>query len=253
MELHAEKGGSLCRERCGSEAGSHNLVKQRTETKKDANQELALFCLHLLCWGYTLTGDGTYMKLQKLSKIDALLIYKTHLPRDFHAQEIKPLDEVSRLVEAGLYHGYGLYDGDELVAYAFLCHPLRGECLLLDFYAVRPAYRDKGYGTLFIKLLKEAFSRIAAGIMIEVESPESALDDAERNRCERRIAFYKRCGMRETGIETALSGSTYFVMYLPCNEDTNDSRILSELTDIYADLFCEDIYGHKLRAVSVGA
>lgn len=53
------------------------------------------------------------MRLQKLSNIDALLFYKTQLNRDFNPQEIKPLQKIAPLIQRGLYHGFGLYEGNE--------------------------------------------------------------------------------------------------------------------------------------------
>jgi hypothetical protein len=94
------------------------------------------------------------MKLQKLSSIDALLIYQTHLPRDFHSNEIRPLNEVALLVESGLYYGYGLYEKDELVGYAFACSVPNSPCVL--WILCHPTiYRANGYGTLLIQLLRE--------------------------------------------------------------------------------------------------
>ena len=186
------------------------------------------------------------MKLHKLSSIDALLIYQTHLPRDFHSNEIRPLNEVALLVESGLYYGYGLYEKDELVGYAFACSVHSSPCVLLDFCAIRPIYRSNGYGTLLIQLLREAFLELNQEIVIEVESPSSAFTDVEQHLSQRRIAFYLRCGMVHTKVHTALQGREYLVMHLPNELHLTDTQIQAELCHIYAAVFYEDVYGHRL-------
>ena len=190
------------------------------------------------------------MKLQKLSSIDALLIYQTHLPRDFHSNEIRPLNEVAPLVESGLYFGYGLYEEDELIGYSFICSVPNGPCVLLDFCAIRPAYRANGYGTLLIELLREAFLELNQEILIEVESPSSAFTDAEQHLSQRRIAFYLRCGMVHTKIRTALQGREYLVMRLTNELHLSDAQVQAELSHIYATVFYEDVYGHRLHETS---
>ncbi len=186
------------------------------------------------------------MKLRKLSSIDALLVYQTHLPRDFHSNEIRPLDEVTLLVESGLYYGYGLYEKDELIGYAFVCSTPDSPCVLLDFCAIRPTYRANGYGTLLIELLREAFLEFNQEIVIEVESPSPAFSDVEQNLSQRRVAFYLRCGMLHTKVRTSLQGREYLVMHLPNELRLSDAQIQAELSHIYAAVFYEDVYGHRL-------
>lgn len=190
------------------------------------------------------------MRLQKLSFIDALRIYKTQLYRDFRVQEIKSWQKIAPLAQNGLYHGYGLFDGDELVAYGFLCGTQPGGCLLLDYCAVRAEYRNKGYGSLFIKMLTEICVHNDLTMVIEVKSPGSSSTAEECELCARRIHFYESCGMLPTKLITSLPGCSYRVMYKPCAGLRPESSIRAALIHLYAKLFCEDIHGNALQPVS---
>jgi GNAT superfamily N-acetyltransferase len=86
---------------------------------------------------------------------------------------------------------------------------LAGSNLLhLKYLAVDPIRRSQGLGALLLQAAAAAGERIAqaagragcAGILLEVETPDSPPPAADRNLRQRRIAFYRRQGALVTGI-----------------------------------------------------
>jgi hypothetical protein len=67
-------------------------------------------------------------------------IYHEHLSLAFPRMERKPLSAMEKLMAAGRYEALGLYDGEELAAYALLWDDPEGGYVLLDYLAV---CRDK--------------------------------------------------------------------------------------------------------------
>ena len=57
------------------------------------------------------------LRLSSFSQVDAL--YRTRLKKDFARNELKPLSSIRRSWKKGAYDCYGLFDGDEILGYAF--------------------------------------------------------------------------------------------------------------------------------------
>lgn len=141
------------------------------------------------------------MDLKQLDSKEIERVYNTHMKIDFPIEELKPLDIIQRLLEKQNYACYGLYEKNELQAYAFLA--IQKSYLLIDYYAVCSEHRNKGIGSKFLKLIKEQFKDYE-GIMVEVEKVECAPNETEKTIRRRRIDFYKRNGMRMTSISILL-------------------------------------------------
>lgn len=119
------------------------------------------------------------------------------LERDFPKEELKSRDQFQRLIEKGHYHLYiAKQEASEIiVGYALLFAPQSPKIAWLDYIAIHPEYRNKGYGTL---LFKAICNRLKApqGILLEVEHPNSEDVEIQANQ-KRRISFYKRIGAKE--------------------------------------------------------
>ena len=160
--------------------------------------------------------------------------YHGWLREQFHEGEIKPLELVETLYARGRYAAYGLYEDDELRAYMLLARGADPHVWLLDYFAVLPAYQDHGLGGLSLKLLSE----ICAGdtLLLETEEPDTAEDDAEREVCLRRLAFYQEhCGCRDTGVRVRLFGFDYRIM-LVCGFMESMPVMRDKLDAIYRDI-----------------
>ena len=173
------------------------------------------------------------MEIREISREALKPIYDQHMVQDFPADELKPWTAIEALYERGVYRGYGLYDGDELLAYACFTRQAEDNWLLLDYYAVCAAYRSHGYGSQFLTKLWQSLQDVQ-GIFVEIELIESAKDEAERQIRTRRRQFYLRNGLTATKMRTNLFGVDYEMLLMPCAApQLDDAVLLVELRKVY--------------------
>ena len=122
---------------------------------------------------------------------DALIrLYERSFPR----LERKPVSSLERTYAEGKNAILAVTDGEEFVGLAILMTD--GRCTLLDYLAIEPEKRDRGYGSQVLRRLLTEYSELP--LLVEIErADESAADNAERLR---RRAFYLRNGMESSGV-----------------------------------------------------
>ncbi|WP_310605009.1 GNAT family N-acetyltransferase [Anaerosporobacter sp.] len=168
-------------------------------------------------------------------------LYKNYLVYDFPESELKPLAMIKTYMEHGIYTIYGLYEEEELLAYAMFVNNKESEFALLDYFASNRKYRSKGYGSTLLQMLKEN-DTVSKGYIIEVESLRTAKDEEERVIRERRIAFYEKNGLRKTAIRACVYGVEFDILYLPLCVEAEDSCLYEELKALYLLMFGEEKY-----------
>jgi ribosomal protein S18 acetylase RimI-like enzyme len=93
---------------------------------------------------------------------------------------------------------YLAVDGDYLAGFAIVSQFTDFPAVYLEYLAVDPAARNAGIGRGILDQLRHDWSNgerpDVKGIIFEVERPEDARDDPERELRERRIGFYQRAG-----------------------------------------------------------
>ena len=123
----------------------------------------------------------------------------SNLSADFPASELKPWQDIQPLVEAESYFGYGFYLEEQYIGYAALLSiDQRG--VLLDYLAVLSSARNLGLGSKILALLYAKLQTKFRFIIIEAESVAYAHDEANAKLRQRRINFYLRNGVRDSGI-----------------------------------------------------
>lgn len=116
---------------------------------------------------------------------------------------------------------------------------------MLDYYAVSREARGTGIGSCFLRLLKEELGRKDICTMIaEVENPDFAKSEAEREERKRRIRFYEKNGLILTEICSCLFGVEYRIMYLPVRGGAEE--IWMALDHIYHAMFDEKYFGKEV-------
>jgi GNAT superfamily N-acetyltransferase len=172
------------------------------------------------------------------------VIYKHYMKADFPEAELKPLTKIQNMTKDGYYEPYVLYEAGALQGYAFFV--TGGEFCLLDYYAVLEEKRGGGYGSRFLKMIHRHYKE-KGGIFFEVERPDEAVNAEERGIRERRIAFYRKNGLKETEIRPRVFGVGYRVMYLPCRRDESDEMLKAELDTLYRRMFPPEVYRRQVR------
>ena len=182
------------------------------------------------------------MEIREISREALKPIYDQHMKNDFPADELKPWAAISALYDRGVYQSLGLYEGEELLAYACLTRQAEAAWLLLDYYAVCAAYRSHGYGSQFLTMLWDSL-RDTQGIFVEIELITSAKDDDERQIRTRRRQFYLRNGLTATRMRTKLFGVDYEMLFMPCQgPELGDEALLKELAKVYQTMLPEKAF-----------
>ncbi len=141
-------------------------------------------------------------------------IYNKYMVKDFPPDELKPLSSMMNMLSRGIYACYGLYDNENLLAYAYLT--VLDDFVLVDYLAVISRHRGSGIGTKLLSELKKILREKT--VIIECENPDFATDDTDKITKLRRIEFYKRSGYVLSGITSRLFDVEYVILTYPeCN------------------------------------
>jgi len=128
--------------------------------------------------------------------------------RDFPTGELLPFSSYAKRSGMDAYETWLLEDGKAMLAYA-VCAPLSAHgWVLVAYFAVLPEHRSRGVGTQMLEQLQAMYAR-RAGLLVEVERPRDAPDEAERALRNRRVAFYVQRGF------TLLPDMGYSVFTVP--------------------------------------
>jgi len=185
--------------------------------------------------------------LKKLDRKEMETIYRTQMQSDFPPAELKPWKRIEEMLEEGVYFAYGLYEEGEQTAYAFFVEADKKQ-VLLDYYAVSGCVRGMGIGSRCMALFGEELQRQGCSvILIEVENPDCAKTEEERQKQERRIHFYEKNGARMTDLRSCLFGVEYKIMYLPMQEEKEEEELQAALAQIYHTMFPEKYFGKEVR------
>lgn len=173
--------------------------------------------------------------------------YQAQIPRHFPASEVRPFDparqmpggevpmlDVQTLLRENRYAAFGAYDTDALAAYAFLCWDEHGTALL-DYLAVMEDYRCHGVGSLMMNYLLSGSTALPwKCLILEVDDPDFAGDEAELTIRLRRNAFYHRAGLRESRVRVQLFGARYRIF--TDAHGLSDEALLARVRAMYPQL-----------------
>ena len=134
------------------------------------------------------------MELKILSNELLLLWYEKFLKEDFVSDEIKPIENILTLIKKGRYEVYGVFQDDEMIAYASFWKKENINLVLLDYLGVSKKYRNQGIGSKILVLIKEMLGNMPYIVEAEIPTGSSLEEDKIRKR---RIEFYERNGCKK--------------------------------------------------------
>lgn len=149
-----------------------------------------------------------------------IALYETAFPRE----EQKPFGLMEELARRGKMEMLAVLDEERFVGLAVTL--LGEEIVILDYLAIVPACRDRGYGGKVLGLLSGRYSGRRLILEIEVLDPqaENALERVKRK------AFYMQNDMKETGVYAhvyhtdfellSMDGRLSFEEYVQAMEET---------------------------------
>ena len=134
------------------------------------------------------------MELKILSNELLLLWYEKFLKEDFVSDEIKPIKNILMLIKNDRYEVYGVFQDNEMIAYASIWKKENINLALLDYLGVLKKYRNQGIGSKILTLIKEMLGNMPYVVEAEIPTGSSLEEDKIRKR---RIQFYERNGCKK--------------------------------------------------------
>lgn len=170
-------------------------------------------------------------RLTDFAQIEA--IYQTRMKRDFARNELRPLASLRRSWQRDAYECYGLFEGEDLLGYAFFVR--LGGNYLFDYLAIADGHRDEGLGSRFLRELAACLAG-ADCVVGEVEDPDRASDDETRALRERRLRFYLRSGYRKTELTSRVFGADYRILEVPTGKTHTTEQLRAVYTELYRNI-----------------
>ncbi len=168
-----------------------------------------------------MTAEKEKMIIQKLSLPQIRRLYKTRLIEDFPPDELKPLAAIEAAFRKNRYVCYGV--GEDIEAYAFFL--VNGSAALLDYFAVKENLRNQGYGGRFLQVLMKDVLVNYSQVLLETENPDYAENEEDRAIRERRLSFYIRNGMIDTGVTANAFHVEYRILAMPAGKAATEDEI----------------------------
>ena len=130
------------------------------------------------------------MEFRLMTAAERALWYGSDFSEAFAPNERKPLPDIEKLIAAGRYELWGLFDGFDMAGYAALWKKEGLPLVLLDYLGVSAGRRNRGLGSEILHRLKDRVPLLVT----EAELPRPG--DSREENClrRRRIAFYERNG-----------------------------------------------------------
>lgn len=185
------------------------------------------------------------LRVQELSLPQIRRLYHERLRDDFPPDELKPLGMIERALAAKRYVCYGAFHGDQILGYAYFVK--LGKMALVDYYAVMPEARDRGVGSAFLQALIAGPLRDMDCALLEVEDPECAPDPVERETRQRRLRFYLRNGLTDTGVRATVFGVPYGILTLPLGTVIAPDAVRDAYARLYRTMLPKEMYDNNIQ------
>ena len=186
------------------------------------------------------------LTLRKMNEAEIRILYQFQMMRDFPPSELKSLASIMNLRERGEYDVLEAREGGRFIAYALIYKPSNGRILLLDYLAVEPDMRCRGYGHQMLEALKAHYADRADCLMIECERPKTSPDVEEARR---RIRFYQHADAVLTNVRVWLFDVEYSILVMPCGgyAVVQGHNWAQEILGMYRQMLSEHLYERNVR------
>ena len=175
-------------------------------------------------------------------------IYRGRMQEDFPPDELKPLKMIEQALARNEYVCFGALRGAEIMAYAFFVK-LKEDgkpYALFVYFAVRKDLRGMNIGSRFIQELMQGPLREMDAVLLEVDDPACADTPAEKDIRDRRLAFYLRNGLRDTGVAATVFGVRFLLLALPVGNPVSRQEVRRKYAALYRSLLPARVFAEKV-------
>lgn len=152
-----------------------------------------------------LQNEKLFLRSAEMSR-EGIKGFYAHIKEDFPRNERIPFFFIKRRFLKGQMKAVYLTNGSNVFGYAL--HHVTNGITHINYLAVLKEYRAHGYGSVLLSLLKEE-----GAMFLEVENPEKAENEKEKQIRLKRISFYEKNGLETVpGITLNLYGVSMLLM-----------------------------------------
>lgn len=187
-------------------------------------------------------------RVEKLDLEQVRVTYAGLIVPAFPENELKPLRRIEAALRRGKYLCYGAMAAGDALGAAFFARTGRGNgtLQLFDYLVVRPELRCRGIGGAFLRALIDGPLRDAGAVLLEVDDPDRADHPEERALRRRRLAFYLRNGLYDTGARATVYDAAFRILALPGNETITPDQAREMYAALYRSIFPPHTYRHRV-------
>lgn len=184
------------------------------------------------------------MKLQYIDINEFKENIYSYYQKIFPKEERKPLKMIIDSYNKGLTKIIKILNNTTLIGFMIINRVKKNGYAVMDYFAILPQYRNRGFGTKALKLLTEQ-EKNTNGIFIEIEKIGLGKDKEENMVRERRKNFYEKIGFKKLKFDLLLY-NVIFMPYIFSNIEINENFIIKEIIDIYKSINRRREYKAKL-------
>ncbi|MBR5110183.1 MAG: GNAT family N-acetyltransferase [Clostridia bacterium] len=181
-----------------------------------------------------------------LSQIRA--VYRERMKQDFPPDELKPLKMIEGALARDEYVCFGAVRCEEILAYAYFVKVKEDgkPFALFDYYAVRKDLRGQKIGSLFIQALMRGPLQDMDAVVLEVDDPACAESPKELDIRSRRLAFYLRNGLKDTGVAATVFGVQFRILALPLGSPMAADEVKRRYAALYRALLPDRLFKKEI-------
>ena len=174
-------------------------------------------------------------------------IYQYYLENFPKEEERKTLEEFENAYNNGYVKFIQILNNSQLIGFMILNIKDNGY-MILDYLAILPQYRNKGYGTEAVKRLIKLSSK-NKGIIIECEKISKKRDYKENTLKIKREKFYEKLGFKKMNFDLLLWNILY-TPYVFSNDYINEDLVASEMLAIYKLIYGKELVNQNCRILN---
>jgi GNAT superfamily N-acetyltransferase len=171
-------------------------------------------------------------------------VYNEHMKEDFPPSELKSLELIEQGIAEGYYRFLGLLDHNEVIGY--VCLVEAGDACLIDYLAVVPGRRSSGAGSELLRLLENRL-KDKEYVIIEAELPDSGRDADETALRKRRVEFYLRNGILDTGIDVRCFGVDFRILEAGTHDPHQRQDVIRRYENVYRRILPEKLFRDNIH------
>lgn len=149
----------------------------------------------------------------------------------FPEEERKPIELIEKSYQNGYIKIIKIMHQETLVGFMTLNRVKENGYVILEYFAILPQFREKGFGTKALQLLIEQ-EKNHNGIFVEIEKVGLGKDEKENQFRKRRQQFYEKLGFKKLNFDLFLFDVIY-EPYLFSNVDMEEETMIEQIFDIY--------------------